>query len=236
MIFRTKEQVDIHDVDFNGVARTSALMRYIQTAAQNQLTENGMSYDALIGRDRAFLLSRITMEFTEAVRAYDIVEALTFPCESHGYSFIRCYALERGGKTIGRAVSVWALIDTASKSLVRVNNFELGLETHDKLDISLSRFVMPSNLTAVGEYRVNYGDTDQNMHMNNTRYPDMYSEFLPLSGKRIHTISINYLNEARAGAILSVMRGIDERGVYYIRTVLPDGKTNSEAEIFLTDI
>ena len=38
---------DIHDMDFNGVAKTSAVLRYIQTAAQNQLTENGLSYDNL---------------------------------------------------------------------------------------------------------------------------------------------------------------------------------------------
>ena len=39
--FRKNLTVDIHDVDYNGVARASALMRYIQSAAQSQLTENG---------------------------------------------------------------------------------------------------------------------------------------------------------------------------------------------------
>ena len=235
MIYRNELEVDIHDVDYNGVARTSSLMRYLQTAAQSQLTEGGMSYDRMKGMRRAFLLSRITMEFTEPVRAYDRLTSLTFPCESRGYSFLRCYALEREGRTIGRAVSVWALIDTESHSLVRVNNFELGLTTHDPNGLELARFAVPTELVEVGKYRVCYGDTDQNRHMNNTRYPDMYATFLPLTGKRIHTISINYKNEAPIGSLLSVQRA-EKDGVYYFRTVREDGEINSEAEIFLTDI
>lgn len=236
MIFKQDLEVDVHEVDFNGIARTSAIMRYIQTAAQSQLTENGMSYDELRSMNKAFLLSRITLELTEPVRAYDKLTALTFPCDSRGFSFLRCYALNKGDKTIGRAVSAWALIDTSTRGLVRVDDFDLGLPTHAPHSLALSRFVMPSPLTAVGKYAVSYGITDQNRHMNNTTYPDMYATFLPLDGKRIQMISINYRAEAPAGAILSVLRGCDERGVYYFRTVREDGVVNSEAEIFLTDI
>lgn len=236
MIYKTDIDVDIHEVDYNGVARASSLMRYMQTAAQNQLTENGMSYDQLIERNRAFILSRITMEFNETVRAYDRLSALSFPCDSRGFSFLRCYALEKDGKPIARAVSAWALIDTDTHGLVKVNDFELGLETNKPLDISLSRFVMPSSIAAVGSFKVRYSDTDQNKHMNNTRYPDMYSDYLPLDKKRIERISINYLNEAPLGDELTVYSGISDDGIYYFRTVRADGLTNTEAEIVLCDI
>lgn len=236
MIYSRDIEVDVHDVDYNGVARTSALMRYIQTAAQYQLTENGMSVDELHGMKRAFLLSRITMEFTETIRAYDKLTALTFPCESHGFSFFRCYALEKEGRTVGRAVSAWALIDTDTRSLVRVNNFELGLTTHEPHDLVLARFIVPKGLGMVGTYRVGYGVTDQNRHMNNTTYPDMYSSFLPLDGKRIQTISISYQSEAPYGEVLTVERGIGENGTYYFRTRRENGSVNSEAEVILTDI
>lgn len=237
MEFRTNLTADIHDVDYNGVVRTSSLMKYIQSAAQTQLTLNGMSYDQLKGMKRAFILSRIKMEFTEPVRAYDNLTAVTYPCDSRGYSFLRCYALEKDGRTIGRAVSIWALIDTETRALVRVNDFELGLETHEPHTLALSRFTMPSSTREVGTYTVNYGDTDQNRHMNNTRYPDMYSNFLPLDKKRIRTLSINYQNEAPIGEKLRVERadGIDGY-TYYLRTLREDGKVNTEAEIVLEDI
>ena len=237
MEFRTHLIADIQDVDHNGVVRTSSLMKYIQSAAQTQLTLNGMSYEKLRDIKRAFILSRIKMEFTESVRAYDNLTAVTYPCESRGYSFLRCYALEKNGHTIGRAVSMWALIDTETRALVKVNDFELGLQTHEPHALPLSRFTMPSSAREVGTYTVNYGDVDQNCHMNNTRYPDMYSNFLPLDGKRIRTISINYQNEAPRGEKLRVERadGIDGC-TYYFRTIRSDEKINTEAEIILEDI
>ena len=237
MEFRNNIIADIHDVDYNGVVRASALMEYIQNAAQTQLTLNGMSYEELRGMKRAFILSRIKMEFTEPVRAYEHITAVTYPCDSRGYSFLRCYALEKNGRTIGRAVSMWALIDTETRSLVKVNDFELGLDTHEPHALALTRFTTPATARFVGTYTVNYGDTDQNCHMNNTRYPDMYSNFLPLEGKRIRTLSINYQNEAPMGEKLRVERadGIDGY-TYYFRTLREDGKVNTEAEVELEDI
>ena len=87
----------------------------------------------------------------------------------------------------------------------------------------------------VGTYRVSYGMVDQNMHMNNTAYPDMYSNFLPLEGKRIRSLTISYNAEAPFGELLTVYRGYSD-GAYYIRTVREDGKINSEAEIILCSI
>ncbi len=234
-IFKSRLTVDVHDVDYNGVARFSALMKYIQSAAQSQLTENGCSYDELKAKKRAFILSRIKIEIDEPVYAYDEIEAISFPCHSRGYSFLRCYKLEHAGKTIGRAASVWALIDTENHSLVRVNDIELGLTTEDPLELSATHISLPADLVKAGTYSVNYGDTDQNRHMNNTRYPDMYSNFLPLDGKRIRSASIVYMNEAPLGEKLTVYRSQADN-IFYFKTVREDGKINTEAEIELVDI
>ena len=237
MQFRINMCVDIHDVDYNGVARLSSLMKYIQSAAQTQLTLNGKSYDELRRMNRGFILSRIKMEFTEPVRAYEPITAITYPCESRGYSFLRCYSLEKDGRTIGRAVAIWALIDTETRALVKVSDFELGLDLHEPHSLDLTRFTVPALMKEVGTYTVNYGDIDQNKHMNNTRYPDMYSNFLPLDGKRIRTLSINYRSEARAGERLRVERAEGAfHDIYYIRTVREDGMVNTEAEVILEDI
>ncbi len=233
--FKNDLTVDIHDVDFNGIARASSLMKYIQSAAQTQLTANGMSYDELKSINKAFILSKVRLEFTSSVRAYERLSAITFPANSRGYSFLRCYKLERDGQTIGRAASVWALVDTKTHALVKVNDFDLGLDTYDPLDIPLTRIVVPANTEPVGEYIVSYADTDQNRHMNNTRYPDMYSSYLPMENKRIESITIFYYAEAPMGEHLKVERG-SSNDSYYFRTRREDGKINTEAEIKLCDI
>ena len=233
--YRIKTTVDVHDVDFNGVAKTSSIMRYIQTAAQCQLTDGGMSYDNLIERKRAFVLSRFKMEVLKPLRAYEPVTAITFPCESRGFSFIRCYALEQDGIAVAKAISIWALLDTESKTLVPVNNFELGLTLLPPLDMTFDRLSFPTSLTDIGGYGVHYGDVDRNRHMNNTKYPDMYSNFLPLENKMIGSISINYRNEALIGEKLRVQSAV-ENGIYFFRTVRADGKINSEATVSLKNL
>ena len=233
--FRYDLSVDIHDVDYNGVAKTSSLMQYIQSAAQSQLTEAGLSYDELYSRKRAFIISRIKMEFDVTVRAYEPLTAVSYPCESRGYSFLRCYALVRDGVTIGRAASIWALIDTESRALVPVNDFDLPLELLPHNEMMLDRIVMPKSIEEVGVYTVNYADTDQNRHMNNTHYPDMYASFLPMDGMRIASLSIQYMAEAPMGETLHVFRAFED-GVWYFKTVREDGKVNTLATIELARI
>ena len=233
--YRMKTSVDVHDVDYNGIARASSVLKYMQSAAQAQLTENGMSYGELYSMKRAFILSRIRLEISRPLLADMPLTAITFPCESRGYSFLRCYALELDGEVVARAASMWALIDTDTKGLVKVNDFELGLTTLPPIDLTVNRFRLPDAMTDVGGYGVHYGDVDQNMHMNNTRYPDMYSNFLPLKNKMIKAITINYMNEAGIGDKLRVLRS-ESNGSYYFRTVRGDGMVNSEAEIVLSDL
>ena len=235
MEYRMRCEVDVHDVDYNGIAKTSSIMRYIQTAAQCQLTAGGMSYDNLRKRNRAFVLSRIKLEVLRPLYTYTPLTAITYPCESRGYSFLRCYALEQDGEIVARAISVWALLDTESRSLVRVNDFELGLPLLPQNGLVLGAMKLPTTLTDIGGYGVHYGDVDQNMHMNNTKYPDMYSNFLPLSGRMIKSLTINYSKEAVIGDKLRVQRA-EEGGFFYFRTLRSDGSVNSEAQIELMDI
>ncbi len=234
--FKKEIEVDVHDIDFNGICRASSLMRYIQSAAQTQLTENGMSYDNLKDMKRAFILSRIRLEFYAPVYSYDRLEAHTFPCISRGYSFIRCYALYNGGEVVGRAISVWALIDTEKRSLVKVSDFDLNLPTYEQWDsIAINPVKLPSTMQKIGTYTVTYADLDRNKHVNNTKYADIFSNFLPLDNKRIDNMSINYINEAKYQDNLDVYLE-ESDGYYYIRTVLPDGRVNAEAVIHLCKI
>lgn len=233
--FKQSVTVDIHDVDYNGVAKTSSILRYIQSAAQSQLTEKNMSYGELKEMNRAFILSRLNMVILKPLPAYTPLTAISYPCESRGYTFLRCYELRCEEDTVARAISAWALINTESRALVRVNDFNLPISTLPPIDLALPRIMLPSELSDVGGYGVHYGDVDQNMHMNNTKYPDMYSNFLPLKDKMISRIAINYSSEAAIGEKLRVKRG-ERDGVFYFRTVKADGVTNSEAEIELSDL
>ena len=97
MEYRMKCEVNIHDVDYNGIAKTSSIMRYIQSATEAQLTAHGMSYDNLRKMNRAFVLSKLKLEVLRPLSVGTPLTAVTYPCESRGYSFLRCYELECDG-------------------------------------------------------------------------------------------------------------------------------------------
>ncbi|MBE6636008.1 MAG: hypothetical protein E7617_07420 [Ruminococcaceae bacterium] len=236
MIGYTKKiDVDVHDLDFNGVCRLSSLMRYIQSTAELQLADNGMSYDVLKDSKKAFILSKIKLEFYASVGAEETVNVQTFPCISRGYGFIRCYGIYRGEEVIGRAISVWALVDTENRSLIRVSDFDLKLETYDPWNMSIDRFRLPTTVAQVGKYKVAYSDIDRNRHVNNTKYPDIFANFLPMNRRMIDEITISYVNEAQFGDELDVY--VDNAdGVWYLRTVLPSGKVNAEAMLHLREL
>ena len=233
--FAIKTSVDVHDVDFNGIAKTSAIMQYMQSAAQTQLTESGMSYERLRSLNKVFVISRFNMEIRAPLKAYTPLTAKSYVTESRGYTFLRCYQLEADGVAVARAVSGWALVDTKTKALVKVNDFDLGLPVLPQNSVTLSKFIIPENTADVGEWQVRYADTDQNMHMNNTKYPDLYSNFLPLKNKMISKLAINYVSEAPLGENLRV-HTLQEGNRFYFRTVKSNGQINSEAEIEIADI
>ena len=228
--------VDVHDVDYNGACRPSSLLRYIQSSAQMQLNEHGMSYNELYeNRHRAFLLSKITVEFYGEVREGDKLLAETFPVPSRGYSFLRCYQLWRDERIIARAISAWALIDTEERRLVRTTDFDLPLDHLPALDLELLPIRIPGEVEEVGEYTVTYSEVDQNRHMNNTRYADMYAHFLPMENRRIASLTVSYRKEAPLGVTLKVL-ATEVDGIHYFRTVLPNGEINSEARIVLCEL
>ena len=67
--YRIHTKVNCHDVDYNGIAKASSLLRYMQSAAEAQLCDNGMSYAELINRGRAFILSKLRLEVSKPLQA-----------------------------------------------------------------------------------------------------------------------------------------------------------------------
>ena len=239
MKWRSEYRVDSHDLDYNGVARTSALMRFMQESANAQCRALGPSLESL--RDEkglAFLLSRFSAGFYTTVYPYDAIIAETWGVESRGFSFHRCYRLWRGDSVIAEAVAVWALVDIEGRRPVRVTEYHPGFDYDEMLTLDTPpRIVFPSAvpLRLSGEHSVSYGETDRNMHLNNTRYSDMLCDTLDIKDQRIYRMSFNFLNEAKLGEtvkIYSVHHGESD----YFRTVREDGKTNVEAQIVLGEI
>jgi acyl-ACP thioesterase len=230
--------IDSHDLDFNGVARASALIRYMQEAANSQLYHCGPSGETLRADGKAFLVSRFSAGFYTKISAYERIEVQTWGCESRGFSFNRCYRVLREGEIVAEASSVWALIDIETRHPLRVTEFAPGFTTEEMLALDVPpRIVFPKNetLRIVGDHTVSYGELDVNMHMNNTRYTDMLCDKIDMTDKRIYRLSINFINEAKYRDSVNIYTATQRDDIYF-KTVRTDGKTNVEAQITLGDL
>ncbi|MBQ9121192.1 MAG: hypothetical protein IJY12_02375, partial [Clostridia bacterium] len=166
--------------------------------------------------------------------AYDEIEGQSWPYENKNSSFYRQYALVRGGETVAIADSIFALVDTESGRLLRADDVTLNysMDEHIPMERPL-RFRIPAGveLREVGRHQVLYRDCDCNIHMNNTKYPDILCGFIPeIEKKTVRSIGINFQYAAPYNQFITVLGG-EKDGVYYFRTLREDGKINVEAEI-----
>ncbi|MBO5312362.1 MAG: hypothetical protein J6B29_00205 [Clostridia bacterium] len=229
-----------NDTNSNEIAGASRIFKYIQETANAQMRAQKPSYNELFNQGKSFILSIIRVEMYEPISYGEEILVKTWACPSRGFTFPRSYSIERNGEILCEANSAWALVDTHTKKLIKSTDVDLSSYcTDEPLELpNPIRFRIPAEiqLSLVGEYTVRYTDTDINGHMNNTNYPDMLFNAMPSpEHKIIKSIAISYQNEARAGDSLKLYLGKMD-GKYYMRSVLPNGQTNVEAEIIVESI
>ena len=236
--FNVQFKVNSHDTDHNGNLRPSVALRYFHEAANLQFEASSLTLDALRYQEhKAFLLSRASLSMLRPLRAFEDIEVQTWSGGGKAASFYRCGEIFSGGESVAKLVSVWALMDLEAGKLCRVKDTMLGIPDLEEFPLAIpTSFRIPEEacLTLVGERIIKNSDIDINMHMNNTNYPDMLSDYIPaIENKRVLSFAITYHKEAKLGEKLTVYHGVSD-GKEYLRTVRSDGLVNAEA-YFVTE-
>ena len=243
MKYTYKTKTNWHDTDANRCVRPSKIVEYMQETANRQCEDSGLPLDWL--RDEhglAFILGAISLNLKKPLHAYEDIEVRTWCKEAKSYIFNRYFEIVRDGEVVAVAASTWVLIDLNKKTMVRADHYDIfgGKFYYDEPvdpDALLKKARVPrdTQMREVGKRKIVYSDIDYNMHMNNTRYPDMLCDYIeelsaPESPMRIKSLSLSYLKESALGATLTVSRSaIDENGTLYVRTTNADGETCLEA-------
>lgn len=248
MKFTAKYTARWHDTDANRVVRAGKLVEYMQETANRQCEHSGIPLDAL--RDEkglGFILGSISLKIDSPLHAYEDFEVRTWCKRARGYIFNRYFEIARDGSVIASASTVWVLIDVKEKKMVRAEAVEW---MHDSFfyDDPISPDALPPKariprdveLYEIGKRTILYSDIDYNMHMNNTRYPDMICDFIPEMTAdlplRVHNMSLTYIKESPLGETLTLLRGETDENVILIRTQNCLGETCLEATVSLCQI
>ncbi len=232
-------KVKWHDTDAKRRVRPSELLVYMQETANMQFVSHKRDLDKERDNDGiAFILSKICIDIHTPLHAYEDIEVETFTCESKGFSFNRCFRILCGDELVAEALSVWALINIHDGKLMRADAYDVGFENEPVLSPSSPlRIKMPptESFCEAGKRVIRYSDIDYNMHMNNTRYPNMLCDFMDIRDtERICGMSLSYLHEAALDDELSVLLskvGND----YYFKTQNQEGRVCLEALVRCSD-
>ena len=222
-----------HDTDAYRRVRPTAVLVYMQETSNRHVAEGGMSLDEL--RDKkglAFILSKIRIVFHRPLAAFEDIKVETFTCPSKGYASTRCFRVLAGDEVVAEADTLWALVDINSKNLRKTEEAGYAFDDEEPLSLDLpTRTRAPSSviMEEVAKRAIVYSDIDYNMHMNNTRYPDMLCDYLPLEEvSRLRGLCLSYLHEAAFGDTITILRGKAD-DTYYFRTVNGAGTVCLEA-------
>ncbi|MCL1794613.1 MAG: thioesterase [Oscillospiraceae bacterium] len=216
-------KVHYYYTDYANVLKPAYIARYMQETAWNALKAWGPSPKYLNERNLAFILTKMSFVYHEEIFEDDIIQVETWANPPRTIIFPRNYRIFKGENLAVEAVSEWVLLGVKEKIIVRPADYKDILNAYDDEKPTFSvqkRFNMPEEMDGPAEYAVKYSDIDTNFHMNNTRYIDLICDNLysddetvsPESKKRLLSLDVNYIGEARFGQIIRISRAAAPSG------------------------
>ena len=206
---KTKDiQICNYDVLFNKTHKPSSIYKFFQQIATDDLDTFGIDSKTLLDRGLAFVLARMMTRFYKPLSVSDKPELSSCHRKTKGVSFIRDYVLKKDGEVVAETSSYWVLIDINSRKICRPSVLFSEPVLNELCSFEIDdRFAFPEGTeTHTYPYTVAFCDIDENIHMNNTRYPDICLDAMGgiKEDEFVSEIRIDYLNEARMGDSLSI--------------------------------
>lgn len=204
------------DVDANRTIRLHTLENYLLNAAGISADSMGFGYHYLLKQDKAWVIVRFSMEMTYMPTIDDVIDVETWVSGAAHMLSPRSFRIWKINENeekveIGKAASVWAVIDLQTREMVNVFDQEVfkNREWSAPVDLASAQHLRPlhDNYTGMAEHHVVYSDIDYNGHCNSCRYLEMMLNSLPdmfnIADRKIR-IDINYQKESHFGDVLKI--------------------------------
>ena len=243
-VYGYKSSINVYNVDMNRKARPAGILREMQQCGSRQMADQRPSYDELLDKGQALMLSRLDMVIPQEVCLDEEIEVFTWPCPSVRATFLRNYLVRKNGETAAMISSQWTLVNSETRKIMKVEDVDFSNYTMDEyVDVMPgSKFKISREdaevLETVGQKTVRLSDVDYNGHMNNTNYVDMLCDYIPeltVGTHRVTAMRIHFSKEAPLGETIDIKRFIKPDGKYIFRSFRSDGDVNVEAEFTIEE-
>ena len=208
-----RETFRVRAFDSDAAARLAvpAMFGLLEEAAGLSAASRAFSVEDLIGDGLSWVVARLRVRFTGWPNWRDDVTVETWPSGADALRAFREWIVrDAAGSPIGRASSVWMVIDLATRRPVKIPErmhrlgIPLGAREVPEIADALPRPVSPGPPV---EIPVRYADLDLNRHANNASYVAWALESVPLEVREACVptrIDVDYRAEAVLGDVLQV--------------------------------
>ena len=218
-----------YDVLPDGSVKPSAMQRYMQQIARDDIAAYGATYEAMREQSMVFVITRLRMDFLSEIRDGDELLLKTFPYKVEGVTWFRSFEAYRNGERVMTADSRWVLLNFQTRSILRPSELRFEIPSSE---ITEEYPPIPRRISLAGtpfresKRKIYLTQTDENCHLNNCVYSDLALDDAPidLGGKRICTVCILFEREAVEGDTLTLRYEKTEDGFIASADNDSDGK------------
>lgn len=198
-----------YDVLPNGTVKPSALQRYFQQIALEDIAACGATYSALRTHSMVFVLTKLRVDFTEPICSGETVLLRTHPYKVEGVTFFRAFELWKGERLIGSADSRWVLLNYEKRTIMRPSDlpFDIPTSVPSAEPLVIPRRISLNGVAETSQLRtVLLSEVDENHHLNNCCYSDYVIDYAPMNvcDHNIKTFCILFDHEAYLGDVLEL--------------------------------
>lgn len=203
--------------DLGGAWRPGSILESMQETAGTHSAIYGLDHETMERMGVAWVISRVKVEMQRMPHVGETVLIETYPTPARHMFFPRSHIFrDQNGEIIGRANSLWVLMDIESRRLTKNQTVTETVPDNPDLEVAAG---MPATVRALDAAPVcdtlipKYTDIDINRHVNNTKYVDWACNALGLdilSDKLVTAFDINYDAEILPGCMLNTELTISE--------------------------
>ncbi len=213
--------------DFNqaGVLRPYVLLKCLEDIAVKNASDNHFGVEEVVNQQVAWVLLKYAMEFMDYPQG---IKGLIIETESRGVNRLfatRDFVIKDDtGRQLGRASSIWTVIDLNSKRMLNPQDvFQGCLPNIEKRPDDLKHAKIPAlgDAAVVTPFAVQESDIDMNQHVNNCTYINWAFAGLSeatASGKKLQSLAINYKKEVLKGeSVIALTQETEQGSVHCIK-------------------
>lgn len=213
-VYEKSFQISTFATDRFGRLKCSYLLGLAQEVAGD--------HSALLGTDYAstrlyWVITRQKVQITRLPVAGEEITLETWPMPTTRVAYPRStIARDAKGQELFRSISLWVLMDPASRALVLPGKSGVAVDGLLRgSELAVPGSLVPKSLQNVRNRTVCYTDLDTNGHMNNARYLDWVEDLLPAAFHKTHIpreFTVCYQSEATEGETLELHWELSSEG------------------------